>query len=106
MSAVQVYSYDATGEYPVKLEDIMTEHFQTKIPKCLCKDGIERDFLYVPGFRPCDGMDWVGLVTPPEMDPEKAIVFYFNLSYRVVEESEANDLVGKSRAYLQKREFR
>jgi hypothetical protein len=97
---VNVYSQDALDKFPMSLNDLVTEKLLKTVPRCLCQDGKLRDFVYVPGFTPSDGRDWVILATPPEMDAQDAIIFHADARAEIVKKEDATLALEKSRSYL------
>jgi hypothetical protein len=101
---INVYSQDAIDKFPTSLNDLVTEKLLKTVPRCLCQDGKLRDFIYVPGFTPSDGRDWVILATPPEMDTKEAIIFHADARAEIVKKEDATLVLGKSRSYLKQRD--
>jgi len=102
--SVNVYSQDALDQFPASLDDLVSEKILKTVPSCLCQDGKMRDFIYMPGFEPTDGNNWVILATPPEMDSRYAIIFRIDARGEIVKKAEAALALQKSRDYLKQRD--
>ena len=74
--AINVYSQDAIDRFPDRLEDLVSQKLLKSVPKCQCRDGKARDFVYIPEFSGSDGNIWVILATPPELDSEKVVIIF------------------------------
>jgi len=84
--------------FPKSLEDMVTSGFVKALPMCKCADGKYRDFIYVPGLETGSTGEIAILMSPPEMDPEIAIVVFLNTMAKVLPREEAAKEIEKSRA--------
>ena len=98
--AINVYSQDAIDRFPDSLDNLVSQNLLKSVPKCQCRDGKARDFIYISGFSPSDGNTWAILATPLEMDTQKAIIFRADATPEIVTKSQAAAEMQKSRDYL------
>lgn len=104
VGAIRIYdSTDVTGKLPATLNDLVSAGLLKETPRCRCKDGKLRDFIYVSGYDTYVN-GYAIIVSPAEMDPQVAVVAYMDGTAKVLTKDEAALALEKSRSYLRTRQ--
>lgn len=84
-------------------EELSSMGLNQPLPRCECRDGALRDFLYIPGFTAMDDQRSVFLVSPMEMGLSRRILVRIDAEALVLPNSEADEVVTKSRETVSRR---